>query len=195
MTQTEDPRLTATRDHALDFAVKILINDGVLAVTHGSVSKATGISRSTLYRHWPEIALLRNHALRRAAIPPNNPPLTDGPLRADLSWTMNALMSALNETAWEQVAPQVIAAASADDEIKHVINTLMQDRMVWVESIFAAAEARGELRAGAPVRHLVETAIAVPYFRKFIAGLPLDPEWMESHVDFMCQVAEKPDNK
>ncbi|MEM8539530.1 MAG: TetR-like C-terminal domain-containing protein [Pseudomonadota bacterium] len=195
MTHTEDPRLTATRDHALEIAVKILISDGVLAVTHGSVSKATGISRSTLYRHWPEVALLRNHALRSAAVPPNNPPLTDGPLRVDLAWTMNALMSALNETAWEQVAPQVIAAASTEAEIKLVINDLMQDRMVWVESIFEAARARGELRAGAPVHHLIETAIAVPYFRKFIAGLPVDQEWMDSHVDFMCAMAEEADKK
>ena len=26
-------------------------------------------------------------------------------------------------------------------------------------------------------------SIAVPYFRKFIAGLPLDEEWLNSHVD------------
>jgi hypothetical protein len=104
-------------------------------------------------------------------------------------------MSALNDSAWGQVAPQVIAAASTEEEIKDVINGLMQERIDWVESIFAAAEARGELRPDTPVRHLVETAIAVPYFRKFIAGLPLDQDWMDSHVDFMCKIAEEPADK
>lgn len=189
MTQNEDPRLIATRGQALDSAVKILVDDGVVAVTHGSVSKATGISRSTLYRHWPDIAQLRSQALSRASVPPNNPPKTDGSLRADLSMTMNTLMAALNETAWEQVAPQVIAAASTDHDIKAVINGLMSDRMDWVGSIFAAAEARGELRLSAPIQELTQVAIAVPYFRKFIAGLPVDQEWIDSHVDFLCEVA------
>jgi len=189
MIRPEDPRLTATRDHALDSALKILLEDGVLAVTHGAVSKATGISRSTLYRHWPEIAQLRNNAFKRAAIPPNIAPKTNGPLRADLAWTLSALMSALNETPWGRIAPQVIAAAATDEEARNVINDLMQERIVWVESIFSAAEARGEVPSAAPVRHLVEMAIAVPYFRKFIAGLPLDQDWVDSHVDFICRMA------
>ena len=189
MTQLEDPRLTATRTLALDAALKILLEEGVLAVTHGSVSKATGISRSTLYRHWPKIAQLRNNAFKRAAIPPNIVPKINGPLRADLTSTMSALMSALNDTPWGQIAPQVIAAAATDEEARDVINDLMQERIAWVESIFAAAEARGELSPSAPVRGLVEMAIAVPYFRKFIAGLPLDQDWLDSHVDFICRMA------
>lgn len=191
MSQTEDPRLTATRDHALDAALEILLEGGVLAVTHGSVSKATGISRSTLYRHWPEIAQLRNHAFKRAAIPPNIAPRTKGSLRSDLTWTITALVSALNDTPWGQIAPQVIAAAATDEEAKHVINGLMQERLAWVSSIFAAAQERGELRPDAPIDNLVETTIAVPYFRKFISGLPLDQEWMSSHVDFLCESALK----
>lgn len=195
MTQPEDPRLTATRDHALDSALKILLEDGVLAVTHGSVSKATGISRSTLYRHWPEIAELRNNAFKRASIPPNIAPMTDGPLRNDLTWTMGVLMSALNDTPWGQITPQVIAAAATDLDARNVINELMQERIVWVQSIFTAAQARGELTSDAPVHDLVEMAIAVPYFRKFIAGLPLNQDWLVSHVDFMCRVAGVADDK
>lgn len=192
MSQIEDPRLTATRDHALDSALEILLENGVLAVTHGSVSKATGISRSTLYRHWPQIAQLRNHAFRRAALPPNIAPReNNGPLRADLTWTMNALISALNETPWGKIAPQVIAAAATDEEARNVLSGLMQQRLAWVGSIFAAAKARGELRPDAPVQNLVETAIAVPYFRKFIADLPLDQDWLDSHVDFLCESATK----
>ncbi len=195
MTEIEDPRLTATRDRALDAALKILLEDGVLAVTHGAVSKVTGISRSTLYRHWPEISQLRNNTfkratIKRAAIPPNIAPQNNGPLRADLTRTMGALMSSLNETPWGQIAPQVIAAAATDEDARSVINDLMQERIAWVASIFEAAEARGELSPDAPVRDLAEMAIAVPYFRKFIAGLPLDQDWLDAHVDFLCRRAE-----
>ena len=195
MNKIDDPRLIATRDRALGAALKILLEDGVLAVTHGAVSKVTGISRSTLYRHWPDVAELRNRTFKLAAIPPNITPQINGPLRADLTGTMGALMSALNETPWGQIAPQVIAAAATDEDARNVINDLMQERIVWVESIFAAAEARGELQPDAPVSELVEIAIAVPYFRKFIAGLPLNQDWLDSHVDFICRRAEDADDK
>jgi AcrR family transcriptional regulator len=122
MRKPRDPRLIATRDAALDAALLILQKEGVLSVTHGSVSKITGISRSTLYRHWPQIDRLRNDAFKRAASPSSIPPATDGPLRADLSWLLGILVAALNETPWGAIAPQVIAAAATDQEARTVIN-------------------------------------------------------------------------
>lgn len=193
MSRPEDPRLIATRDAALDAALQILQTDGVLAVTHASVARMTAISRSTLYRHWPQINKLRNDAFKRAARPSNVPTSTNGPLRADLTWLLGLLMSALNETAWGPIAPQVIAAAATDQEARTVINDFMRERMTYVEAVFDAAIDRGELSSGTHLHNLVEMAIAVPYFRKLIAGLPLDQEWLESHVDLICQMAEGTD--
>jgi AcrR family transcriptional regulator len=190
MNKPEDPRLIATRDAALDAALQILQKEGVLAVNHGSVSKITGISRSTLYRHWPQIDRLRNDAFKRAASPSSIPPATDGPLKADISWLLGILVAALNETPWGLIAPQVIAAAATDQEARTLINEFMKERIANVEAIFDAAKARGDLPPDAPVHNLVEMAIAVPYFRKLIVGLPLDQDWLESHVNLICHLAE-----
>ena len=189
MTKPEDPRLTATRTHALDVALKILTEEGVLDVTHASVSSATGISRSTLYRHWPKLDQLRNDAFKRAARPSSVRPRTDGPLQADLVWMLGILKSALNDTPWGQVAPQVVAAAATDREARAVIDGFMADRIANVEAVFEAARDRGELNPDIPIRQLVEMAIAVPYFRKLIAGLPLDDDWLEAHVALICRFA------
>lgn len=191
MNKLEDPRLVATRNQALDAALAILIEEGVLAVTHASVSRATGISRSTLYRHWQEIDRLRNDAFKRAATPSQITPKTNGPLRVDLAWTLGALMTALNETPWGQIAPQVIAAAATNEEIRLVINDLMKERVAHVEAIFAAAVARGELPPDRSVRQIVEMAIAVPYFRKLILGAALDQAWLDAHVEEICGWAEQ----
>lgn len=59
-------------------------------------------------------------------------------------------------------------------------------------AVFVAADARGELVSGAPESNLVEMAIAVPYFLKLIAGLPRNHEWLDSHVDLICRLAEAP---
>lgn len=189
MSKSEDSRISATRGLALDAAMEILQEGGVLAVTHASVSAKTGISRSTLYRHWPKLEQLRNNAFRQAATSPAFAPRTNGPLRTDLTWILGLLLTALNETAWGQIAPQVIAAAATDEQARKVINDFMQDRISNVEAVFSAAEARGELKDGVPVRQLIEMAIAVPYFRKLIAGLPLDHDWLDLHVDMLCRLA------
>ena len=196
MNTQEDPRLVATRELALDAALTLLQEKGVLAVTHGAISAKTGISRSTLYRHWPKLDALRNDAFLRAATSPAFAPRTNGPLRTDLTWILGNLLTALNETPWGQVAPQVIAAAATDAPARKVINDFMRDRIGNVEAVFAAAAERGELREGVQVRELIEMAVAVPYFRKLIAGLPLDHAWLDTHVDLICQLAtgrSKPD--
>ena len=84
-----------------------------MAVNHASVSKAPGIARSTLYRHWPEAIRLRDDAFKPAARSLKAAPETQGPLRADLKRMLTLLLIALTETPWSRIAPQVISAAQA----------------------------------------------------------------------------------
>jgi AcrR family transcriptional regulator len=184
-----DPRLGATRSQALDAALMLLQDKGVLAITHGAINRETGISRSTLYRHWPKLEDLRNAAFARAATGPKDQSRTNGPLKTDLISIIGHLMTALNDTPWGKIAPQVIAMAATDEQARSLLSKWIEDRSGRVEAVFDAAKARGELREGAPVQQLVEMAIAIPYFRKLVAGLPLDHEWLEVHVDLICSLA------
>ena len=84
MTPKEDPRLAATRARALEAALDQLQEQGVLAVTHASVGARSGISRSTLYRHWPTLDELLDSTFRHAITAQVIPPQTNGPLRTDL---------------------------------------------------------------------------------------------------------------
>lgn len=192
MERLPDPRLDATRTQALAAALTLLQEEGALAVTHAAISARTGISRSTLYRHWPKLDALRNAAFSRAATGPKDDPRTDGPLKADLTWMIGRLVTALNETPWGKIAPQVIAAAATDQQSRDLMNKWIVDRKGDVESVFIAANARGELSESAPVEQLVEMAIAIPYFRKLVAGLQLTPEWLDAHIAMICSMATEP---
>ncbi len=174
--------------------MSILQEKGVLAVTHSAVSARTGISRSTLYRHWPKLEELRNAAFARAAAGPKNVPRTNGPLKIDLTWILGNLMTALNETPWGKIAPQVIAVAATDEQNRRLLNKWIEDRSRDVASVFIAAQDRGEIREGAPIQQMVEMAIAVPYFRKLVAGLQLNHEWLDAHVDMICSLATELSN-
>lgn len=191
MRKSEDPRVDATRKLALDAALDLLRDEGVLAVTHAAVNARTGISRSTLYRHWPKLEALRNDAFLRAATSPVFRASTDGPLRDDLRTIMNNLMAALKDTPWGRIAPQVIAVAATDEVARKLINDFMADRIGNVDAVLCAARDRGEIAVDAPMRQVIETAIAVPYFRHLIAGLPLDEAWLESHVEMLWKMATR----
>ncbi|MEM8569644.1 MAG: TetR/AcrR family transcriptional regulator [Pseudomonadota bacterium] len=187
---TEDPRIVFTRDKALEAAQKILLENSVLALTHAAVAKETGISRSTLYRHWSDVKALRNAAFLRISTPPDIAPQTDGPLRADLFWLLGILVRALNETPWGRIAPQVIATSVVDEEAKQVITGFMSDRFANVRKVFQAAIERGEIPPDAPVQHLIELSISVPYFRKLVLHQTLDERWLKEHVELVCGLAE-----
>lgn len=187
----EDPRLAATREKALHAAQGILQESGIPAVTHASVSSATGISRSTLYRHWPDLQSLRTEAFRITATPPSIPSKTEGPLRADLNWYLSLLVDVLNETAWGQIVPQMVAAAATDEETSRIMKEVVEDRMYHVGTAFEAARDRGEIPGHAPIKDLVEIAVSVPYFRTLVVKRPLDADWLATHVEMVCTLAEQ----
>ena len=49
-----DPRIASTRRQVLDAARKLLLEEGQEAVTPTRLSELTGVSRSTIYRRWPD---------------------------------------------------------------------------------------------------------------------------------------------
>lgn len=190
MNRPEDPRLVATRSLALDAALSILEDHGIVAINHATVSKLTGISRSTLYRHWPVAEHLRIDAIKRAARSPQVVPKTDGSLRSNLLWLLSHLILALNETPWGRIAPHVISAAATNAEARAAMNAFLQERIASVSALFESAKADGEIPEDAPTASLAEMAISVVYFRRLMAGLHIDRAWLEDHIDRICQLAE-----
>lgn len=191
MSKLVDPRLDATRNLSLEAALSLLQEKGVLAVTHAAISQKTGISRSTLYRHWPKLEDLRNAAFARAAQADVDARPIDGPLKTDLVWIIGHLVKVLNDTGWGKIAAQIIGMAATEDQTRDLLRAWINDRSADVTAVFEAARSRGELQPDAPVEQLVEMAISIPYFRKLVSGRPLEQEWLESHVDAICTLAAK----
>src|SRR5919109_45569 len=79
---TRDPRLARTRETVLAAVRRLLDSEGPQAVTFGRVSRETGVSRTTLYRHWAGPSELLADAWARV-IPPNTV-AHSADLRADL---------------------------------------------------------------------------------------------------------------
>ena len=89
-----DPRVERTRSTALSAARRLLVDNGVDAVTHLRVAEASGVGRRTLYRHWPDALTLLHDTLAHADVPHAD---TTGDLRHDLIAHLDALRSALQD--------------------------------------------------------------------------------------------------
>ena len=189
MSKLVDPRLDATQTRALEAALNLLETEGVLAVTHGAIFQKTGISRSTLYRHWPKLDDLRNAAFARATSGGKSFEPTNGPLRADLQWILGTLISALNQTPWGKIAPQVIGTAAVDRETSALLHEWVQERRGRIRRVLELAVERGEIRESAPIEELIDIAISVPYFRKCMSGMPIDQAWLDGHIDLLWKLA------
>lgn len=194
MEKPNDPRLDMTRKHSLRAALALLQKEGVLAVTHAAISRETGISRSTLYRHWPKLEDLRNAVFARAATAEVEERPINGPLKTDLKWIIGHLVKVLNDTAWGTVAPQIIGMAATEDQTRKLLSRWIEDRSADVIAVFEAALERGEIEPGAPIGQLAEMAIAIPYFRKLVAGHGLSAEWLDEHINMICGLAANSTN-
>ena len=77
-------RKLRSRVRLLDAAVALLESGGAEAVTVDGVTRRSGISRATLYRHFDNATQLRSAALARLLPPVAEAPSPDGPLRERL---------------------------------------------------------------------------------------------------------------
>lgn len=74
-----DARVARTRDRVLA-AVRALIADGgVGAVAFSAISQRTGLTRQTLYRHWPTRQALLLHLIHESHQTPTPPTSDDAP--------------------------------------------------------------------------------------------------------------------
>jgi len=100
----DDPRVERTRAAVIDAARELLMTDGPGAITHASVATAAGVSRTTVYSHWPT----RSDLLRATidSIRHDKPQVGDltGSLRHDLGVLFGPLVRDLSD---EQRAPMI----------------------------------------------------------------------------------------
>ncbi|MBL1437889.1 MAG: TetR/AcrR family transcriptional regulator C-terminal ligand-binding domain-containing protein [Rhodobacteraceae bacterium] len=181
--QEIDPRITQTRAKALEAALMLIRDCGIGQVTHQSVSAKSGISRSTLYRHWPEVSDLLNDAFVLVSKPPISEFVSQGSLKADLYHLLSGLVSAIQNTEWGKIVPQLIAAAAVNKGSADLLHEFVQERLEVAEQIILAARRRGEYNSDITPENFLILIIAPVYYRFLLAGFPIDDDWIEGHVN------------
>ena len=141
-----DPRIGRTRSAVHEAGLALLYADGTSAVTHAALAAATGLSRTTLYKHWPtRVDLLVD--ICDQIEQRTHPPAT-GDARTDLLAAVDEMRVTLEDPRVRRVFSELLAQAQADPEALEVSNALTGSGIERMSELLAAAAAAGDLPAG-----------------------------------------------
>jgi AcrR family transcriptional regulator len=161
----------------------LLVEGGMEACTFSAVAERAGIERSTLYRRFPDRwdAIIETWMERaRMDVMPD--------LGASFAEDLASVLRKLVEVLGSRLGPALLRVA-AELRARHDTDysrAYFDARMAQLEPMFKAAIARGELPADVDREALFTAAAGPIYFRMFIAGRPIDEDFVHAIVSNIC---------
>jgi len=179
-----DPRVARSRQAVLSAAAELLAELGFGRVTIEAVATRSGVARTTIYRHWPDL----HHLLAEALESVMDPCLESdtGSLRGDLTIALTGLARTLTTSATAGVLTSMIDAAERDPEIAELQRSFSQGRRKATRVAIERAVARGEIAPDVDV-HVEASLIAGPlFYRRMVSREPLSDAFVAKIVAITC---------
>jgi AcrR family transcriptional regulator len=172
-----DPRVGRTRQVALAAALRLLLDEGWDALTHVRLASASGVSRMTLYRHWPTRLELLHDALQEAADVQHAP--ISGDLRKDLKRELDLLRTQLLSPDKGKLLATLIQHAQSDAQIARLRDESVREGCSGVARILSAGVAAGTLPADLDVEAAVTWLVGPLVYRVLVNGQRLAPAFVD----------------
>jgi AcrR family transcriptional regulator len=161
-----DARVERTVAKVLAAAHRLLETEGLASVTFGRVSRETGVSRTTLYRHWSSPSELISEAWARVA-PSNHVSHTDV-LQDDLVAVFRAVRDVVESSTMRRSLPALLVAAQRDAVISSLHAQFVRDRRQPIVERLRAAIADGQIRPDADPELLVDLLSGPIFYRQLL---------------------------
>ena len=161
-----DARVERTVAKVLAAAHRLLETEGLASVTFGRVSRETGVSRTTLYRHWASPSELISEAWARVA-PSNQVSHTDE-LEDDLLAVFRAVRDVVESSTMRRSLPALLVAAQRDPVISSLHARFVRDRRQPIVERLRAAIADGQICADADPELLVDLLSGPIFYRQLL---------------------------
>ena len=186
MERGPDPRVMRSRQAALSAVQEILAEQGWTGVTHVAVAARSGVGRTTLYRHWPDVASLIHDAIDQRIGQARSP--RSGELRADLISELNGLRALLHDRASEHTMRAVLERAPFDPAFAALKQTLYRSGSAGFRTILRAATKAGDLPTGLDIPLTIDQLAGPLFYRRLFAGLEIDETYVEAVVDSVLRL-------
>ncbi|MFZ8756908.1 TetR/AcrR family transcriptional regulator C-terminal ligand-binding domain-containing protein [Microbacterium sp. HMH0099] len=162
------------RAEVLAAAARLLIAEGMRAVTFERIAHAAGASKTTLYKWWPSPAALAAEAYYRESETLLSFPDT-GDLHADLVAQMTAFLGLLTHGGAAGPVSELIGAAQTDRDLGETWSRVYGlPRRELARERLRSAQAQGELPADADIDIMIDQLWGACYHRLLVLKVPLD---------------------
>jgi AcrR family transcriptional regulator len=185
--QIADKRVERSKAAVLAETYRQLTQSGISGVSLDEVSRVSGVSKTTIYRHWPSRSALLIDACSRLGNT-HQPPDT-GTLRGDVHALVTDLAEQLQTAAWASVYPSIIDAAERDPEIAAMQSELHKGFMAPFHTIVDRAKDRGEIPAGKLAGDLIAAIVGPLFYRRWISKETIDDRFTEATIDAVLKAA------
>jgi AcrR family transcriptional regulator len=122
-----NPRVQRTRDRMLAAARELLAEAGPAGLTYSVLAERAGVTRQTLYRHWPTRSSLLVALILEGGSADGYPEAGDGPAAVAAAW-LTSLRDALRDQARRAAVVAVAAQSDADPDSAQALTELAADR-------------------------------------------------------------------
>lgn len=166
VTEQRDARVERTVAKVLDAVQRLLRTEGLGSVTFGRVSKETGVSRTTLYRHWSSASELISEAWAQVA-PSNWVSHTDD-LADDLAELFVSVRDVVESSTMRRSLPALLMAAQRDPVISALHAKFVEDRRAPIVERLEAAIAEGQISSDSDPDLLVDLLSGSLFYRQLL---------------------------
>ncbi len=171
---------------------RVLLGEGLSAVTFGRIADESGASRMTLYKWWPSPGALAAEAYFAQSAPVLDFPDT-GDVREDLVAQLTAFVRWLTGGAAAPVS-ELIGAAQRDPDVATAwAESYARPRRELARKRLQRAQQRGQLRPDVDLDVIVDQLWGACYHRLLVLKVPLDEEIVPRLVDQALFGAARPD--
>lgn len=166
--EAEDPRVARNRRAVQAAALQVLGIDGVSGLTVDRLADVSGVSRSTIYRHWPDMAELIVEAFDEVVHDHSaRPPLT-GDVAADLLAYLRDYARRLNDPTYTTVIIALIEWSWRDAAFAATHARTFADSRSRAAALLRAAREAGLLSGDVDVSQGVEDVVSPFLYRRLV---------------------------
>ncbi|MGK0274026.1 MAG: AcrR family transcriptional regulator [Ilumatobacter sp.] len=178
-----DPRIERSRQAVLDAAVALLFDGGPDEITHATVAAAAEVSRTTVYKHYPQRSDLLHATLE--AVGKHVPPASEltGIVRDDLVTLLSNLASDLRDEGRTKMIAVMIERALHDDTVGTVRDRFIAELVETFTAIVRLGEETGQLRAGVVPMQALGSMAGSLLFHRLLANEVVDDQLVADVVD------------
>lgn len=180
------------RAAVLAAAGRILLGDGMQAVTFDRVAAEAGSSKTTLYKWWPSPGALAAEAYFAQSRQVLGFADT-GDVRADLIAQLDAFVRWLKDDGAEKPVSELIGAAQMDPSLARAWSqSYALPRRELARERLRVAQRQGQLREDADLDIIVDQLWGACYHRLLVLKVPFDASIVERLVDHALHGAAPP---